>query len=128
MRQWRITRSLPVAYHANTSVTSASHGGTNDVKSLRGKRLANSKWSVNRYYPVCVTAAVTATAPHTEPTRLTTAPRIGQASPADQRPGRAIGQDHIYLTHYTPAAARVLYARYGCAVMVATTSEPRLRG
>ena len=35
------------------------------------------------------------------------------------------GKIKIYLTHYTPAAARVLYARYGCAVVVATTSEPR---
>lgn len=35
------------------------------------------------------------------------------------------GKTKIYLTHYTPAAARVLYARYGCAVVVATTSEPR---
>ena len=34
------------------------------------------------------------------------------------------GKTKIYLTHYTPAAARVLYARYGCAVVVATTSEP----
>jgi hypothetical protein len=35
------------------------------------------------------------------------------------------GKTKIYLTHYTPAAARGLYARYGCAVVVATTSEPR---
>ena len=34
------------------------------------------------------------------------------------------GKTKIYLTHYTPAAARVLYARYGCGVVVATTSEP----
>src|SRR5262245_53020209 len=40
-------------------------------------------------------------------------------------PDARTGKTKIYLTHYTPAAARVLYARYGCAIVVATTSEPR---
>ena len=42
-------------------------------------------------------------------------------------PDSRSGKTKIYLTHYTPAAARALYARYGCAVVVATTSEPRPR-
>ena len=40
-------------------------------------------------------------------------------------PDTQTGKTKIYLTHYTRTAARALYARYGCAVVVATTSVPR---
>lgn len=39
-------------------------------------------------------------------------------------PDSRSGKIKIYLTHYTPAAAHSLYARYGCTVQVATVSEP----
>jgi hypothetical protein len=39
-------------------------------------------------------------------------------------PDSRSGKIKIYLTHYTPAAAHSLHARYGCTVRVATVSEP----
>ena len=40
-------------------------------------------------------------------------------------PDSISGKIKIYLTHYTSTAAQALYARYGCAVIVVTTSLPR---
>jgi hypothetical protein len=39
-------------------------------------------------------------------------------------PDSRTGKIKIYLTHYTPAAAHSIYLHYGCAVAVATVSEP----
>ena len=39
-------------------------------------------------------------------------------------PDSATGKTKVYLVHYSPRAARILYARYGCAIDVSRRSQP----